>query len=392
MKFTVKYAAGRPVDKRDIDLAFKYAKGPSEDNPGGDFVVIEDGEHETTGCWNKEGYTLTQQGVILENRGVLRMSPNPDPRANGKVRVDRDLWFQFGRNTKLYGGTYDLNEKAFLSPSWSPNPWYACGIRFPDGGACDVDDVDIIGLRGRPKDSTFGGPTATNGVEAFALSMGGKPGDIERDEFGKPVLTGGAYKPVGFAWSRVRVHDVAPDSYVSGVFPGGKVLADAGVKVDINDCVVDLGKGNWFEFSASIETTDQSVIPVTFRRCTGRGAQRGFHNDTGNTFARIENSKFEFEWAGISLYDGDTSSVRVVLIVASDLIGDCGVDLQGPGMNTVILCGTKFTGERFGSSLAPNGRIIVIDPITDPAKTPKFQTFPNGTPIRSLDDRRMVLS
>lgn len=350
-----------------LDKAFGLARS-------GDVILIEDGEHYTQGSWlfDDQGHQMATAGVVIENKGTIRLSGQARKRfldGNGihQLRVDRDFWFRFGKGVCLYGGTYDFNESAFAD---GLSPWYCLGIRFVEGGACNVDDITITGLRGtyRGRGAAISSPDA----EAFPLSMEGKP--------------------ASFTWSRVRVHDCAPESYVSAIFPGGSEKVEPGTRIFVRDCHTDLGGKNWAGYSSNIVSKDASETPVEFIGCESEGCQRGFHNDTGPTQVRLSNCEFSSEYCGVSLSDGTPDMVRNVVLQSCTLNDDCGVIMEGPAANTVVAHNCLFPGSRYGYAEQANSRLVVINPRSPDGVKPLFQTLKDGTMIRNLNDRRLVLA
>jgi len=359
----MKYTVTEKDPEGQLDKAFSLARA-------GDWISVE-GRHPTAGAWAfpQQNYCMAADGVTVENKGVIYLSPNAqrtyvDGRGATRFRPDRDFWFRWGNGVKLYGGVYDLNEKAFAGGA---TPWYCLGMRFM-GGACDVDDITIEGLRGTYPNRGAG--IASPDAEAFPLSMEGKP--------------------QSFTWSRVVVRNSAPDSYCGAIFPGGTVPADPGTVIRVSNCNVDHGKDNWACYSSNVVSSDSSVVPVYFSGCIGRGAHRGFHNDTGPTMTALSNCDFYFSHCGVALAGGTPDQIRNVVLKGCDLHGDCGVIMEGDAQNTVIAVSTDFDGTRFGYAEKPNSRLIVIG--GEHPNKPRFQTLQNGSMVYNLSDRRLVVS
>ena len=153
---------------------------------------------------------------------------------------------------------------------------------------------------------------------------------------------------------------------------------------------MDHGKDNWACYSSNVMSKDSSVVPVYFRDCKGRGAHRGFHNDTGPTMAVLENCEFEFSYCGVALADGTADQIRNVVLRNCTLNGDCGVIMEGTAQNTVVAVDTSFSGSRFGYVEQANSRLIVMGGARP--NSPLFQTLKDGSMVRNLSDRRLVVA
>lgn len=303
---------------KDLDRALRLAREP------GDVIVADEGlPLETRGPWSfpEVGYIPLAPQVTLDVRGSSVTLTDPETKTNGKPRVDRDLeLFRFGAGATILGGHWNGNHAAFPD-------WYVSGLRCIGGGDYHVEGLDIVGLRGAYKTDT-----PLGAVEVFAISNQGRPGN--------------------FVIANCRVHDCAPNAYVSGIFPGGSEPSDK--QGQVSNCDVDLSNDNWFAFSASGESYGKPT--VVFRGCTG-SARRGFHNDTGSTHALMEDCKLTGTWAPVTFVGKDPKLSRVLGLRRCTLTGTLAVEWQDSAQGGIVFEGCRSTAPR---TAAVNGQGALV--------------------------------
>lgn len=298
-----------------LDDAFRAARP-------GDIIELGDGIHPTSGNWGFGGdrqWCQMSPGVTLLGAGsartIVRLAPNATRTSEGRVRADRDLNLLWaGAGCRVVGVTFDGNEKAFAAGPDGP-AWHVSGLRFH--GHFELGDVVVTGLRGSWQDAT----TVTGSIESFAVSSTG--------DTGGSVLEG------------VRIRDVAPSAYVSGIFLGATVPPRAGSLV--HNCMVDLGSDNQFEFSANFDTT--------FSCCEGHGARAGFYNDTGPTRGIVlTDCRLEAKRACITLVAQKPGDERCRFLIRGGIMNGARlveiIDKTGLGIPAdVVVDGVSWLGE-----------------------------------------------
>jgi hypothetical protein len=276
--------------------------------PAGSVIVLPLGVSETAGNWTAgrgDGWCNIREGVRIVGQGpgrsIIRLAAEPARLADGVLRADRDLTALWcGPDVQLEALTVDANERAHRASGSRP-PWYTSAIR--KHGNIRLRDVTIQGLRG----DYAATDTLHTEIEVFALSGGG---DVSRTEV-----------------RNVVVQDCAVSSYVSGLFPGGRM--DQHGRGVVADCIVDLGRDNQFAFSAQDS--------VTFRDCHGSGGRYGFYNDTLCTVdVELLNLHLAGSHAGICLVSKDDAGLRRLVARGGEVFSERLVEVvQRPGGHPV---------------------------------------------------------
>lgn len=270
----------------ELDAAFAAAAS-------GDTIELGEGVYRTLGnfaagptrahCQLASGVRLVGAG---SDRSTILLAPEA-AEATRALRPDRDtnvLWA--GAGTSIEGICFDANREGLEG-------CHVGGLRFH--GSYNLEDLRIRGLRG----SWDSPATLTREIEVFAVSSVGDTG--------------------GSRIHRVKVEDVAPSAYVSGIFLGSTLEPSAPSRV--SDCEVRLGMGNQFGFSANRQ--------VHFLDCRASGGRHGFYNDTGPTCGiTLDGCDFEGSWAAVSVIAKAPDGVRgPIHILRSNLRGARGLEV-----------------------------------------------------------------
>lgn len=347
------------------DDALRIARGVD------DVIQFVNVDHvETLGPWAFPEFRYRSIGRCRIDAGKTRIVLSPDAirktvSADRLVwRADRDLPIAFAEEgARIEGGVWDCNEAAFRDPD-PAKCWFTSGIRFEDGGDYAARGVKVVGMRGTYRDR--GAKTRNPDVEVFAISSNGRPG-------------------VNHEIVDCVVEGCADDSYCSGIMSGGSIkitsdgIPDGTSRIGlVNGCRVDLGSGNWFAYSANVQTEDpHRGLFVEFIDCTGKGVQRGFHNDTGGTMARLTRMDLDSSWSDISLAGGLASDRRIVLVDSSTLRASTTIDLaQITGESTVMVLRSRVSAATRHGSISGGGA-IVFDRVSLGGRPAVWQLF-NG--------------
>lgn len=339
------------IHRSDGPLAFDAALRLAR-NPGDVIELVNVDQVETMGPWAFPEHNYRSIGRCKIDAGQTRivLSPNATRKTlsagNLVDRPDRDLPIAFAeRDARIEGGVWDCNEAAFRNPD-PAKCWFTSGIRFEDGGDYQALGLEVVGIRGTYRDR--GAKTFNADVEVFAISSNGLPG-INHDV------------------RECIVQGCADDSYCSGIMSGGSVrIPSMAISAhtqrigSVVNCRVDLGSKNWFAFSSNVQTEDPNLgLFVEFFDCKGKGVQRGFHNDTGGTMARLTNVDLESSWSDISLAGGLPSDRRTVLVDNCTLRAATTIDLaQIAGEATVVVRRSRVSAATRHGSISGGGAIM----------------------------------
>lgn len=331
-----------------FDAALRIARGPEDV-----IELVNVDQVETMGPWAFPEFNYRSIGSCRLILGTTRvvLSPNATRRTlSGGVlvdRPDRDLPIAFAdRDALIEGGVWDCNEAAFRNPD-PAKCWFTSGIRFEGGGNYSAIGVAVIGMRGTYRDR--GAKTLNPDVEVFGISSNGLPG-------------------VAHLISDCVVEGCADDSYCSGIMSGGSIKIPtshipAGVlRIGlVRGCRVDLGAKNWFAFSSNVETEDRNLgLYDDFVDCKGRGVERGFHNDTAGTMARLRQCDLQGAWCDISIAGGISADRRTVIVENSDLRSSTAIDIAlSNGQATVIVRISRVAAGTRHGSISGAGSILI---------------------------------
>lgn len=331
-----------------FDAALRIARGPDDVIQ---FVNVD--QVETMGPWAFPEFNYRSIGRCKIDSGKARivLSPNATRKtlSGGTLvdRPDRDIPIAFAeRDAEILGGVWDCNQGAFRNSDPSKS-WFTSGIRFEDGGDYTALGVTVIGMRGTYRNR--GAKTLNPDVEVFGISSNGLPG-------------------VGHLIQDCVVEGCADDSYCSGIMSGGSIkiptnqIPEGATRLGmVSGCRVDLGSKNWFAFSSNVETEDRNLgLYVDFLACKGRGVERGFHNDTGGTLARLRMVDLEGAWCDISIAGGIAADRRTVVVENCDLRSSTAIDLAlSNGQATVIVRTSRVAGGTRHGSISGAGSILI---------------------------------
>jgi hypothetical protein len=345
----------------ELDAAFAAAKA-------GDVIELGPGIHRTMGNYaagQSRGWCQLAAGVRVVGAGSRKtiIQLHPDARtATLAQRPDRDTNVLWGNvDISISGITFDANYRHLPE-------CHVGGLRFH--GRYELEDVRVIGLHG----SWQAPKTLTKEIEVFAVSSVGNSG--------------------GSRLEKVTVGEVAPSAYVSGIFVGSTVEVSEASKV--SDCLVELGSGNQFGYSANRR--------VSFWNCVSTGGRYGFYNDTGPTQdVTLDQCDLSGSHAAVSLIakapDGVRSAVRVLrsrirggrgievwdrtntAIAAEALLDSCDIDVDyitavansGPVRVTVQNSLIADRAKAFRSAASPPA---VLSFNRRPNGVPGVDTFP----------------
>lgn len=331
----------------------------------GDVVELDAEVYPTKGCWAagpERAFLNVPAGVRIVGAGmdrtVIQLSKDAvkEDGVNPGNRPDRDLHTLWcGDGAELCGLTVDCNEGAHRAYDTWP-AWYCDGIR--KHGNLRLEEVRVVHMRGTWADIT----TLNKEIEAFALS--GR-GDVTRS-----------------AVRRCRVEDCADNAYVSGLMLGG--ATEGFGRGLVADCVVDIGRGNQFAFSANDS--------VTFRGCYGRGAKAGFYNDTGSARGiELLDCHLDGAWAGIDLIGHDPKAARSLVVRGGTIRAPRLIEIiQRPGGGVpvdVLIAGTAFDGVYVAAVDNPAPCTVRIQDCILPDSAVVFATKRSPLPITRANFR-----
>jgi hypothetical protein len=328
-----------------LDWCFTTAKA-------GDVIVLGAGTYPTKGNWaaGAERAWCQVDSVRIIGQGSERtriLLKDPVKEADGVERPDKDLNVLWAR------GNFELEGVHLDGDYHNQGGWYVGGLRVRDG-RYTLNDVRITGLRGSWDDPA----TQNKQIEVFGVSSQGN--------------TSRSYL------ERVRVDDVASDSYVSGIYGGG----DFGCKGSIcTDCSVDLGGNNQFSYACN--------PGWTFRDCRGEGTKYGMYNDTGPTGVSLHDCRITASYAAVSMVAKVETDFRYAKVNNCELVAPRAIELvddsQSGILSYVLLDGCRLNGNYAAAVDGKTAAVVIANSVFVNRDMVRFRTAKSPVTVLILN-------